>query len=257
MDEREVKNIQDYADWLDENPPENTQFWKERNMMAVVSLHTADTVIIRTALQGLLEHRVDTHPVTGIKNQNWLVKKTAEFIRSERRSSTWVTLCFCDLRGFKIFNDQEFHARGDRILRAIAEALQKNVRCNDLVASRGGDEFLIMLSGESWKKSVKVVNRCKLIVDNLDFSDLKPPHPIKIDIGAVCVSLRNHPDMECLDIVDLAFHEAERLMGTAKKEVAEEAERTGGDRYLIAGAVKYAIYRIKGLSLELVPPDEM
>jgi diguanylate cyclase (GGDEF)-like protein len=54
---------------------------------------------------------------------------------------------FIDLDNFKRINDEQGHAAGDDILRAIGSALRSVVRENDLVGRVGGDEFLIVCPG--------------------------------------------------------------------------------------------------------------
>ena len=52
-----------------------------------------------------------------------------------------------DLDGFKQLNDRYGHLVGNRVLRAVAEALQNTCRQYDYVARMGGDEFVMILPG--------------------------------------------------------------------------------------------------------------
>lgn len=53
-----------------------------------------------------------------------------------------------DLDHFKRVNDQHGHAAGDDVLRTFAELCRLSLRATDAVIRWGGEEFLVLLSGE-------------------------------------------------------------------------------------------------------------
>jgi diguanylate cyclase (GGDEF)-like protein len=68
-------------------------------------------------------------------------------IARARRTTRPLVLAFVDVDGLKAVNDSHGHAAGDRMLLAVADALQTHVRAHDLVIRYGGDEFLCVVSG--------------------------------------------------------------------------------------------------------------
>ena len=64
-----------------------------------------------------------------------------------RRSDGRMILAFVDADGLKAVNDSQGHAEGDRLIRALAEAIRSRLRSYDPVVRYGGDEFVLTLSG--------------------------------------------------------------------------------------------------------------
>ena len=81
-------------------------------------------------------------PLTGLPNRRAFEEAFAE------RSMSGDTICLavCDVDRFKRVNDQFGHSVGDRVLKAIADALR--VACADHFVGRyGGEEFIILFNG--------------------------------------------------------------------------------------------------------------
>lgn len=65
--------------------------------------------------------------------------------RARRREGAVAILCV-DLDDFRLVNDSLGHQMGDSLLKMVADRLREATRETDLVARRGGDQFLLLLS---------------------------------------------------------------------------------------------------------------
>jgi diguanylate cyclase (GGDEF)-like protein len=85
--------------------------------------------------------------LTGLANRAAMDAALAEAVAEARLAGTSVALAYVDLNDFKRVNDSLGHDVGDMLLREVAERLRAAVRPGDLLARRGGDEFLVLLRG--------------------------------------------------------------------------------------------------------------
>jgi diguanylate cyclase (GGDEF)-like protein len=102
--------------------------------------------------------------VTGLpRESHFLNLLQHELLQRGRR----LALVYIDLDGFKQVNDQHGHARGDEILRSMAEAARLVLRRGDVVARLGGDEFGLMLIDASPEEARSVVDRLRTRFEEL------------------------------------------------------------------------------------------
>ncbi|MDM9646757.1 sensor domain-containing diguanylate cyclase [Rhizobium sp. S163] len=90
-----------------------------------------------------LEMDADTDQLTTLYNRRGILKK---FQRLDRANGVLVVTI--DLDGFKEINDAFGHSAGDLVLIETAERLKAAVRPHDAVSRLGGDEFLVVMSGD-------------------------------------------------------------------------------------------------------------
>ncbi len=108
---------------------------------------------------------IDSHHdvLTGLPNRLFLNQMLTQTLsRSERRNKIFA-LFFIDLNQFKEVNDTYGHECGDKLLQAVAERLQANIRADDFVARLGGDEFTIIF--ESIQRDEEAIIVAKTLIE--------------------------------------------------------------------------------------------
>ncbi len=95
--------------------------------------------------------------------------RTAE---GTERAAAPVGCVLIDVDYFKRYNDRYGHAAGDRVLRAVADALKASVRGDgDLACRYGGEEFVFVLPDAGLEGAGAVAER-----ERLAFEELANPH---------------------------------------------------------------------------------
>jgi diguanylate cyclase (GGDEF)-like protein len=85
--------------------------------------------------------------LTGLLNRKALVPQFDEVARQAGMTGRAVCLVLMDLDHFKEVNDVHGHARGDAVLKDVAELMRGHLRSFELVYRVGGEEFLILMPG--------------------------------------------------------------------------------------------------------------
>lgn len=84
--------------------------------------------------------------LTGLTNRSLFYDRLNSALNMARRHQSSLALLFLDFNDFKIINDIQGHAVGDRVLCTVARRLEGCVRATDTVARMGGDEFTVLLT---------------------------------------------------------------------------------------------------------------
>ncbi|MFY0992567.1 EAL domain-containing protein [Halomonas sp. C05BenzN] len=84
-------------------------------------------------------------PLTGLPNRELLMEQLDRAIKGIQRSNRQAALLLIDLDQFKLVNDLQSHAAGDRLLQRVAHQLAETVTESDLLAHLGGDEFALLV----------------------------------------------------------------------------------------------------------------
>ncbi|RKZ47710.1 MAG: hypothetical protein DRQ58_06075 [Gammaproteobacteria bacterium] len=158
-----------------------------------VSAFSAMFLRVITAQEKILTMQAVTDPLTGLLNRKTLDDKFEEIISQNHRTGTPMTLLTLDLDNFKQVNDKRGHHTGDKVLRGVAEFLQKRIyRRTDRIFRIGGEEFLVFLYNTNTADGLEVAEE---LCSGLESTSLLPDQPVTVSIGVATL----RPDDEWQD----------------------------------------------------------
>ena len=101
--------------------------------------------------------RID--PLTGVANRRTWNDELAACLAAAARNGEPLSVALLDLDGFKEFNDDWGHQRGDQLLINVAQGWRAALREEDLLARYGGDEFAVLMPHCASDEAAVVVQR--------------------------------------------------------------------------------------------------
>ncbi|MDP4945014.1 diguanylate cyclase [Alishewanella sp. SMS8] len=119
-------------------------------------------------------------------------------------------LMMIDIDFFKKINDKFGHAVGDSAIKAVAQLLSKQLRCNDIIGRIGGEEYAALLIDLDEATALKISQRlCEQVEKQLQFvADAKVE--LTISIGLVYVDTSQHDYVSALKAADEALYSSKR-----------------------------------------------
>lgn len=168
----------------------------------VTERHRREEVLIDEAL---------TDPLTGLLNRRGLTARIAPWIEEARNGSALtISALALDIDFFKRVNDSHGHDGGDAVLRHFGRLLRKQVRCSDIVARLGGEEFVVLLKNAPDAVAMASAERMRHLVENSPIAWKHHSIAVTTSIGVAIGSGVNG--------VDPVLHDADLALYRAKAE---------------------------------------
>lgn len=131
-----------------------------------------------------------------------------------QRQQQPLTLILCDIDHFKPYNDTYGHLKGDECLQQVADILRDIPRRgSDLAARYGGEEFALILPDTDGEGGLKVANRIRHRLAQLNLPHESSPTNNWITMSCGVASMipnANHTPEDLIEKADRALYQAKQ-----------------------------------------------
>jgi len=134
---------------------------RTRDLEREMSRSELQTKTLRRSLDQA-RRTADKDHLTGLPNRRAFEAMLECELALAQAEHEQLCVAFCDVDHFKRINDTHGHEAGDRVLRAVAHSLARisNDHCH--VARHGGEEFVVLLRGQSLEEAWDVLEEARI-----------------------------------------------------------------------------------------------
>ncbi|RDS81065.1 diguanylate cyclase [Dyella psychrodurans] len=155
----------------------------------VLSLGLADRALTMRRDRDSVRVLADRDALTNLLNRRAWTEAANSMLAEAIDKGLPIALLFLDLDHFKVLNDRQGHAAGDRALVTVSEVLSTELRPNDLLGRYGGEEFVAMLHGVNQEQAVQVATRLCRRVHRLEIPVDQSDLFLSVSIGLAMRSM--------------------------------------------------------------------
>jgi diguanylate cyclase (GGDEF)-like protein len=154
----------------------------------LLSMLAAQAVNSLVMLERLVasEEQALTDGLTGLYNYRFFQEHLQRELSRVSRSKAPLSLIILDIDNFKVINDSYGHAVGDRVIRHMAETIQRQTRKANVLVRYGGDEFCIIVPEGDLETAQTVAQRVLAAIRSNPYSDEGhgvPPQQLTVSAG--------------------------------------------------------------------------
>lgn len=154
-------------------------------------------------------------------NKKYFFDRLANELAYAERHKTELAVIMLDIDFFKQVNDTYGHMAGDHVLAGVARDLQTQVRCEDVFARFGGDEFGVICRGVGVAGGAMLAERLRVHVERWQEAYEGATLRVTASLGVADLGSPGVHDAETLvEAADAALYDAKR---SGRNRVASRA----------------------------------
>jgi len=151
-------------------------------------------------------------PLTGIYNRAYAIRQLDQLLTEAAVARHPLAVLLLDLDLFKKINDTHGHQMGDRVIINTVQALQTQLRPDDVLARYGGEEFLVLLPNCAHKDATLIAERLRETAAQLSGDAHGPVPRLTLSIGLACLAEGQNAAVKALiGAADRAMYAAKAL----------------------------------------------
>ena len=194
--------------------------------------------------------------LTGLSNRAFLMEHLDEELEKSKKNGGGGAILFIDVDDLKAVNDTFGHSSGDKIIITVGNQIVAAAGERAIVARIGGDEFIVVLTGESGRDKIAEVasSMTKLLNRNYDIGDVSTH--ISASIGIALYPMDGGTAGDFLRKADLALYTAKDGGKNTWRFYEASMGKAAYDKMMLKSDLRKAIDRGE-LSLHYQPIVEM
>jgi len=154
--------------------------------------------------------------LTGLYNRRAFDIKVADALKdlNENEGEDPFLMILFDVDSFKWINDTFGHVAGDKILKVVAQCLKESFRKSDCIARYGGDEFTIIIGGQTEKMLQKRISSFVEQLKEKRFISHTMKKDINIGVSAgIAVARPGETPENLINRADMAMYDSKKKKG--------------------------------------------
>jgi len=156
--------------------------------------HELETELAERKIMGArLQYLVGHDDLTGLCNRRRLEQAIELAVVHSNHNKRYASLFYIDLDQFKVINDLEGHAAGDRVLILVANTLRKHVQKGDLLARISSDEYVILANNIDETQALEFAHTLHNTLNQLFFKIEGRTYHVGASIGISLIA----PNSQC------------------------------------------------------------
>ncbi len=163
--------------------------------------------------------------LTGMLNMRSFLRLLMGQHSSTEFSKGTYALLMIDIENLRALNNKHGHEQGDQVLKAVAEAVNRSIRSNDMSARYGGDEFMVYLAGADKGIAQTVSNRISQNVYNISLSLNGAVHRVEVSVGTAIYPEHGRSLQDMLNAADSAMYKQKKFYRNSSQKNSSDAGR--------------------------------